>query len=137
MIIARKRRNSGHGAFTLMELMVVIAILVVLVGIGGFYYMQTWEDAKVSAAQLQIKGDLAPACKTYRLKTQSWPPSLRDLLQKTPDGMYGPFLDSEAAVLDPWKQEYQYDPSGPHHNGLEPDIFTTVPGKGIVIGNWD
>jgi len=136
MIVARKRRDPGRGAFTLMELMVVIAILVVLVGVGGFFYMQTLDDAKISAAQLQAKGDLTTACKTYRTKTGQWPPSLRALLEKTPDGLYGPFLDSETALYDPWKQEYQYDPAGTRNNGTQPDIYTEVPGKGIPIGNW-
>ncbi len=136
MIVARKRRDPARGAFTLMELMVVIAILVVLVGIGGFYYMQTWEDAKVSAAQLQMKGDLSAACKTYKLKTGNWPQSLAVLLQKTDDGLYGPFLDNQTAIIDPWGNQYQYDPAGPRNNGTQPDISTEVPGKGVVIGNW-
>jgi general secretion pathway protein G len=136
MIVARKRRNPTRGAFTLMELMVVIAILVVVAGIGGFYYMQTWEDSKLSAAQLQMKGDLSTACKTYKLKTGNWPTSLDRLLQKTDDGLYGPFLDNQSAIIDPWGNQYQYDPAGTHNNGTQPDIFTEVPGKGVVIGNW-
>src|SRR5260370_39586075 len=107
MTIARRNRNPVRGAFTLMELMAVIAILVVLAGIGGFYYMQTLEDAKVSAAQLQMKGDLTAACKTYKLKTGNWPTSLDRLLQKTDDGLDVPFLEKQAAIIDPCGEPYK------------------------------
>src|SRR5260370_21610963 len=109
MTIARRNRNPVRGAFTLMELMAVIAIIVVLAGIGGFYYMQPLEDSKVSAAQIQMKGDLTAACKTYKMKTGNWPPALAALLQKTDDGLFGPFLDNQSYLIDPWGNQYQYD----------------------------
>ncbi|TMQ33683.1 MAG: prepilin-type N-terminal cleavage/methylation domain-containing protein, partial [Planctomycetota bacterium] len=38
-MIVRKGRPVARGAFTLMELLVVVAILVVLAGAGGMIYM--------------------------------------------------------------------------------------------------
>jgi hypothetical protein len=112
----------------------MVVIIVVLAGIGVFFYRQAVDDAKVTAAQLKAKGDLTTACKTYKVKVGNYPASLRDLLLKTPEG-FGPFLENEQALLDPWNQEYKYDPAGPHNNGTQPDIWTTTP-KGIVVGNW-
>jgi general secretion pathway protein G len=135
MTIARRDRVRVRGAFTLMELMVVIAIIVVLVGIGGFAYMKTLDDSKVQSAQLKAKGDLTTACKTYKTKVGEYPNQLTDLLQKTSEG-FGPFLESEEALLDPWERPYQYNAAGPRNNGMQPDIWTTDPGSGQEIGNW-
>ena len=39
------------------------------------------------------------------------------------------------ALLDHWKNPYQYDAAGPKNGGKQPDIWTVTP-EGKVIGNW-
>ena len=34
-----------------------------------------------------------------------------------------------------WQKPYRFNPSGEHHNGAKPDVFTESP-EGVVIGNW-
>jgi general secretion pathway protein G len=134
MVLKENQQARNRRGFTLLEILVVVAIIVVLASIGGYYYMQTLEDSKVTAAQLKAKGTLTPACEAYKLKVGVYPASLDVLLQKTEEG-FGPFLKSEEDILDPWKQPYAYDPSGPRNNGTQPDISTRSP-SGIEIGNW-
>jgi general secretion pathway protein G len=133
MTVVRKNRSPIRGAFTLMELMVVIAIIVVLAGIGIVYAMKTLDDSKRDLAQQRAK-ELGQACELYKIKVGDFPNQLADLLQQTPEG-YGPFLKSEDALRDPWDQPYEYNKAGPRNNGTQPDIWT-VTSSGIEVGNW-
>jgi type II secretory pathway pseudopilin PulG len=118
-----------------MELMVVIAIIVVLAGIGGYAYMNALEGSKRDTAQANVKGVLTQACEDYKIKVGVYPPQLTDLLQRT-DAGYGPFLKNEEPLTDPWNQPYQYNSAGPRNNGQGPDIWTVDPNTGQEIGNW-
>jgi uncharacterized protein (TIGR03067 family) len=81
---------------------------------------------KQAAAKAQI-ATLDQATKAYKLKNNEFPAALKDLV---PD-----YVKNEEALIDPWKQPYQYDASGPKNNGTQPDIWTVTPTK-EVIGNW-
>ena len=37
-----------RSAFTLLEVLVVVAIIVMLAGVGGYYVLQSYEEAKLS-----------------------------------------------------------------------------------------
>jgi general secretion pathway protein G len=120
-------------AFTLMEMLVVVAIIVVLAGVGGYYYMNAMDTAKVKAAKGQVQ-ILTQAAQTYELDNGSWPADLGVLLQPNP--LTGkPYLENADAVITPWQTPYRYDPSGQHNNRVKPDIWAEGP-NGLVIGNW-
>jgi general secretion pathway protein G len=127
-------RAAARTAFTLMEMLVVVAIIVTLAGVGGYYYLKQADEAKKSAAKAQVKTTLTNAVKTYYLDHSAYPDSLQALLVRSADGK-GPYLEEEDAIYDPWGQPYQYDKSGQHNHGTRPDIFTTGP-DGSTIGNW-
>jgi type II secretory pathway pseudopilin PulG len=117
-----------------MEMLVVVAIIVALAGVGGFYFMQAADKAKVDIARTKAKGDLTTACKNYWLDhNNQWPPSLEVLVTGDENGKV--YLEDAEAIRDPWGQPFTYDPSGNHNAGRKPDIYTTSPG-GEQIGNW-
>ncbi len=67
------------------------------------------------------------------------PQSLDDLLIKSADG-HGPYFESKDQLLDPWGQQYQYDPNGAI-NGQKgmigmPDVYTRDPSNGRIYANW-
>lgn len=129
-----KRQRMG---FTLMEMLIVVAIIVALAGIGGYYLFGALGGAQEDIARSQASGALTNACQTYKLKHQDWPPNLQALLQK--DALGGPYLESADALKDPWGGTYQYDPAGPKNNGMKPDIWAspkTGPNAGKMFGNW-
>jgi general secretion pathway protein G len=131
-MIVRKTNSVVRGAFTLMEMLVVVAILVVLAGIGGYYYMGSLDKAKENAAKLQIDV-LTKACQAYEVENGERPASLVALTQ--PYGNNAPKLDDPSKLMDPWNKQYQYNAQGSNNQGMKPDIWTVSP-KGAQIGNW-
>jgi general secretion pathway protein G len=126
-------RAARRAAFTLLEVLIVVAIIVVLAGVSSIYVFRYLEDAKEGAAKAGMK-TIETACKAYEIKIGQLPNSLQDLLQP-PDGGK-PYLENGTEGLnDPWGKPYSYDASGGHNGGQKPDVWTTTP-DGRMIGNW-
>jgi general secretion pathway protein G len=133
-MIVRKveRRPSDRLGFTLMEVLVVVAILVVLAGTASIFFFRYLDDSKKSRAQADVQ-TLTRACQGYNLKFGNYPESLNQLI--TPPDNGKPFLDSPENILDPWNKQYSYDQNGARNGGNKPDIWTIDP-DGREIGNW-
>ncbi len=105
----RARRSRG---FTLMEILLVLAILVVLGSMVGVGYVKIQQNAMKNSARTQLTL-LEDAVKTYIIDCGSPPSSLEYLLQAPPDvpanKWAGPYLDKQQLPMDPWNQPYQYE----------------------------
>jgi len=135
MILRQQQRSRDRrAAFTLMEMLVVVAIIVALAGIGGFFLLGALSSSQKDVAQTQAKGALTNACMAYRINNNAFPESLQQLLTQDAKGK-GPYLEDPDVLKDPWGNPYQYDRSGPHNRGLRPDIWAQAP-DGTTIGNW-
>ncbi|MEZ5555155.1 type II secretion system major pseudopilin GspG [Haliea sp.] len=144
MISGRGRgtRRTSAG-FTLMELLVVLAILGLLMSLVGPRVLNQLGGAKTKTAAIQIK-DLEQSLEMYKLDVGRFPSTsegLEALVSKpaSATGWNGPYLKS-AVPLDPWNREYQYKSPGEHG---EIDIFSygqngTPGGEGEDqdVGNW-
>lgn len=119
--------------FTLMEILVVVTIILILAGLGGYYLIGQANEARKSAAKIQVK-TLTQAAETYNLDhLGNYPPNLQILLTRDGAGK-GPYLKNQDALIDPWGNPYQYNAAGPMNNGTQPDIWSESQyGK---IGNW-
>jgi general secretion pathway protein G len=134
MILRRETQRKRRTAFTLMEMLVVVAIIVALAGISGFFLMGVLKESNRDLAQIQAKTTLTQACQAYAIKHNGqFPESLQQLLQQ--DARGGPYLEDPEALKDPWGQAFQYERSGPRNNNRKPDIWTKGP-DGTDIGNW-
>jgi general secretion pathway protein G len=107
--------RSGKG-FTLIELMVVIAILGILAGLVLPRFMGRTEEARKTKARIQIE-NLEGALKLYKLDNGTYPTTeqgLEALVQKPGTGVVpknwreGGYLEKGKVPLDPWGNAYVY-----------------------------
>lgn len=135
--VARVRRSAGRGGFTLLEVMLVVAILVILAGTGGVVYFRYMDEAKNGTAKMGVKA-IETAVNAYYFKNGDYPPNLQILTQRQADG--SPAYLEVGALLDPWKNQYSYTVPGQHHASTgKPDIWSNgAPSAGgaAPIGNW-
>lgn len=110
-------RSSTPNGFTLLELLVVVAIIGLLAGYVGPKYFNQLGKAETKAAKAQISA-FASALDQYRLDTGHYPSTSHSLLalQTKPTGepkWAGPYL-SKDIPLDPWGKPYLYKSPGDH-----------------------
>jgi general secretion pathway protein G len=114
----RKRPLARLRGFTLVELLVVLAILGLLATLVGPRVMSTLSGAKTKTARIQIE-DLSGALDIYRLEVGRYPTTdqgLQALVEKPSDAQSwnGPYLKKNQVPTDPWGFEYQYRSPGEH-----------------------
>lgn len=127
----RALRHAARPAFTLLEILVVVAIIVVLASLGTAFLLPQLEGAKDKAAKIKAV-EIGQAAQRFYVNNERWPASVQELTQPGPDGKA---MMPEEGILDPWGKPYTFDANGPNHQGAAPDVYTTNPG-GKTIGNW-
>lgn len=114
---ARKTENSNRieadEGFTLVELLVVLAIIGLVAALVAPQVLRYLGSARVSTTQAQLKS-LGSALELYYLDTGSYPTKEQGLsaLASAPasvTGWNGPYLKSQTALRDGWGREYLYD----------------------------
>lgn len=116
----RIRRRRG---FTLMEILLVLAILVVLGSMVTLGYSQIQKSANVKLARSQIHV-LEEAVELYRLDVGTYPKQdvgLGALMQNpgdlaVPEKWAGPYLKQQTLPVDPWNNPYSYEIVGEDQN---------------------
>lgn len=110
------RLRPGRAGFTLVEILVVIAIMAILAGMVALNLAGRPGQAKVAAAEMQI-GILKTALNVYRTDHGVLPTmqqGLEALVRKPtsppiPENYPSePYLDSSEVPLDPWGNPYGY-----------------------------
>src|SRR5262245_15451776 len=134
---AMVQRKEYHGlkraAFTLMEMLVVVAIIVILAGVGVVLILPRLQESKEKIAYTRVK-ELTSACNMFELNNGQRPQALEQLtLSPQPNGSRR-LVDLDA-IIDPWGHPYQYDMTGAKNQGDRPDIWCVTP-EGKFIGNW-
>lgn len=116
------RRGNTDRGFTLIELMVVIAILSMLAIMVVPRIVGHSDDAKITDAQVQIR-NLETALKMYKIDNGVYPTTeqgLQALVSKPETGAIpknyreGGYLDSKSVPKDPWGNDYIYISPGEH-----------------------
>jgi general secretion pathway protein G len=111
--------NTAQAGFSLIELMIVIAILGLLIGFVGPKIMASFDKAKVGTTQVQMK-QLASTLKTFRLDCGQYPTTeqgLSALVSKPSSGAecknYAPggYLEKKVPE-DAWHHEFLYTSDG-------------------------
>lgn len=117
-------RHTAAG-FTLLELLVVVAIIGLLAAYVGPKYFSQIGKSEQSVARSQVEA-FNRALGAYRLDVGSFPSSeegLAGLLTKPASAIkwHGPYLE-KAVPPDPWGRPYQY--RSPGANGSDYDIVS-------------
>lgn len=112
------RRRHPAAGFTLLELLVVLAILGLLIGLVAPQVMKYLGRAKTDAARVDIH-NIEQALDLYRLDVGRYPTQqegLDALVAKPPgvDNWQGPYIKQTAGPKDPWGQPYHYRIPGQH-----------------------
>lgn len=111
--LARRRRRAG---FTLIEMLVVLAIIGLITALVGPRVLKQLSDSRERAAQLQIEG-FKSALDIFFIDVGRYPVQSEGLaaLIKKPASLQvwnGPYLRTDTVPLDPWGREYRYTSDG-------------------------
>ena len=120
----RKGRGEQSG-YTLVELLVVLAILGLLVALAAPRVIKYLGGAKIDTARIQIE-KLGGVLDLYRLEIGRYPneqEGLEALVERPPqvDAWNGPYLKNRQSLIDPWGTPYAYRSPGEHG---EYDLYT-------------
>jgi general secretion pathway protein G len=139
-------RRWATKAFTMMELLVVLAILALLAGLAITNVGGIFGGAQQTAAQLFVKDSMKSPLFTYKMHMGDYPTTADGLqaLVTAPsargDRWHGPYITDSKVPIDPWGEPYQYAYPG-SKNKKDYDLWSKGPDKQSGteddIGNWD
>ena len=138
---------SQRSAFTLLEILVVLAIIGLLAGLAISNSDKIFGSSQAAIAKVFVRDSLKTSLVRYRIELGDYPSTAEGMaaLLAAPanksDRWRGPYIDSPGnkAPLDPWGEPYQYRYPGTHNKGGY-DLYSKGPdkadGTADDIGNW-
>ncbi len=128
----QRKAAGAKGGFSLAELMVVIVIIGLLATLVVPSVIDKLKTASTGVAKTDIM-TINSALTSYVVENGGrYPESLEALV--TPDESGRTYLDMETIPLDPWKNEYQYEPPG--SGSTKPDVYS-LGADGAIGGEGD
>jgi general secretion pathway protein G len=104
----RRLPAAARSGFTLLEVLVVVAILVILASVATFAVVSHLSGAREDEAALKAQ-NIQKAALAYTTKAGQFPDSLEVLIMRDPNTGTLPMLEGGiATITDPWQQPYQF-----------------------------
>jgi general secretion pathway protein G len=136
------RRSGPQHGFTLIEILVVMAIIGLIAALVAPQVFKSLGGAKSDAARAQVEA-LATGVDLYRLEVGKLPPDLNALVER-PSGetrWNGPYLRKPTVPKDPWDRDYVYRVPGEHGDydiySLGADGVDGGDGDNRDIASWE
>lgn len=131
----KNRRSVKPNGYSLLEILIVLAIIALIATVVGPRLMAQFDRSKVTTARLQIRG-LESSLRTMSLDIGRYPTPEEGLglLMEAGEGVtgwMGPYLE-EAPPPDPWGRPYQYAP--PENDAASPRV-SSLGSDGAPGGN--
>ena len=135
---------KGAAGFSLLELLVVLAIIGLLYAIVGPQVIKYVGSSKSQTASVQVK-NVAASLELFRLDAGRYPTPEEGLgaLVKAPPSApvwNGPYLPQASALIDPWGNPYRFKSPGDHSEidvySLGSDNAAGGTGEAKDVGNW-
>lgn len=113
--MTRISRNPRSGV-TLLEIMIVLAVIALIVGFGAPRLMESFGRAKTQAAEVSM-ANLKGAVQLFYIDTGRYPTEAEGLaallaMPASVTGWKGPYLDGQADLTDPWGRPFLYAAPG-------------------------
>ncbi len=135
-----REQTRGEEGYTLLELLVVLAIIGTLIGLVAPRLIGQVNKSQVIAAESQAK-TLRLALDSFRLDTGRYPSAQEGLsVLSTPPvndngSWYGPYLEKDVPN-DPWDNAYIYQPPIAMENGrMSSPVVISYGADGLVGGS--
>ena len=112
------RHSKGEAGYSLMEILIGLAIIALLIGVAGPRIFALFERGKAKVATIQIE-QLQASLDLFRLDMRRYPTTeegLQALLMRpsAESGNWsGPYIDKASGLTDPWEAQYVYRATGP------------------------
>jgi general secretion pathway protein G len=136
----------GQTGFSLVEIMVVLAIMMLMIGVIAPQVIDTLDGARIDKARADFR-NIETALKMYRLDNFVYPTTEQGLVALVEPSSLDPeprkfkkggYLEEEP--LDPWGRPYLYMHPGEHKEvdiySLGADGLSGGEGQNADIGNW-
>jgi general secretion pathway protein G len=106
-------------AFTLVEMLLVVTIIGILAALVLPSMMNRGQQARITAAQTDIKSGIKTALDAFEVDNGFYPKSLQDLIHQPNNAKnwHGPYFDPPQLPVDPWGNPYIYYYPGKHNTG--------------------
>lgn len=141
-----RKRSTRRGGFTLIEVLLVIAIIALLAAFVIPSFMNVESGAKIDVTKSMVSdgGALAGALELYRMNVGTYPEELSELVEQPEDEdqaakWRGPYIKDVSKLKDAWQKDLNYKfPGEVNENGY--DLWSNGPdgeeGSDDDIGNW-
>lgn len=130
-----EKKSKGERGFTLIEILIVVAIIGLIASIVTPNLLSRFEGSKSEIAKAQVE-TLSAAVQSFYIDMGHCPATLADLIKLNDPKWRGPYLSKSEIPTDPWKREYQYKCPGEHERF---DLYSLGPNNKLdekALKNW-
>jgi general secretion pathway protein G len=108
-----KNKKDKKTGFTLIEILIVVAIIGLIAALIGPNLMGRFESSKEEIGKAQVEM-LSSAVQAFMIDMRRYPETLEELINSTDPKWRGPYLSKRTVPKDPWGKDYQFKCPGDH-----------------------